>query len=147
MARWRHNSLMFICAVYNKMISKLFGVTPQLFFIYLKYSHLFFILSGRQCQRKRLVCYWLIAHARIYFTSSLQARHEVVDGSLSRKFQKKKNNDDKRNSIFLGFSFLETNQPRFMWVMHIQWTVDLERADSFCAYRGYNLIKFSVKVS
>lgn len=89
--------------------------------------HIFFILSGRQCQRNQLFVVCLL----IYSTSSLQVRLSTV--FFLGNFKK---SNEKRNSIYLMFSFIETYQLRFMWVMHIQYTLDLKRADSFFAYRG-----------
>lgn len=123
-------SHVFIFVVYIITKSKLFAVTPQ-FFIDFKYSYTYFFYFKWKTMSKKKICQLFVVCLLIYSTSSLQVRLSTV--FFLGNFKK---SNEKRNSIYLMFSFIETYQLRFMWVMHIQYTLDLKRADSFFAYRG-----------
>lgn len=92
--------------------------------------HFFFYFKWKTMSKKK-ICQLFVVCLLIYSTSSLQERLSTV--FFLGNFKK---SNEKRNSIYLMFSFIETYQLRFMWVMHIQYTLDLKRADSFFAYRG-----------
>lgn len=92
--------------------------------------HNFFYFKWKTMSKKK-ICQLFVVCLLIYSTSSLQVRLSTV--FFLGNFKK---SNEKRNSIYLMFSFIETYQLRFMWVMHIQYTLDLKRADSFFAYRG-----------
>lgn len=131
MAKYKMNvyqsRVYFCCLLHNEN----FLQSRHNFFIDFKYSYTYFFYFKWKTMSKKKICQLFVVCLLIYSTSSLQVRLSTV--FFLGNFKK---SNEKRNSIYLMFSFIETYQLRFMWVMHIQYTLDLKRADSFFAYRG-----------